>query len=190
MYSRNVLGISVAAALLLSLGGASAQQQQRPPQQPQQAQPQKPMKELILGDWTLLLVDGINADNTHTPLFGPNPDGINIFMPDGRFSVTVMRTINRPKFASNNRLMGTADENKAVTQGTLAFFGTYNVDEANKTLTLRIEASTYPNVEGQKQTWKISEITDEVMTIDLPIAQSTTPQGGFTSIETIWKKLK
>jgi hypothetical protein len=32
---------------------------------------------------------------------------------------------------------GTADENKAVAQGTISYFGTYSVDEAGKTINLR-----------------------------------------------------
>jgi hypothetical protein len=56
------------------------------------------------------------------------------------------------KIASNNRLAGTAEDNKAIVAGTLALFGTYSVDEAKKTLTFNIEASTFPNAEGTVQT--------------------------------------
>jgi len=40
------------------------------------------------------------------------------------------------KFAANNRLQGTADDNKAAAQGTISTYGTYSVDEAKKTYTL------------------------------------------------------
>jgi hypothetical protein len=50
-----------------------------------------------------------------------------------------------PNFASGNRSSGTADENKAAVEGTLAHFGTYVVDEADKSLTLQIERATFPN---------------------------------------------
>ena len=75
---------------------------------------QKSLKELLVGAWTLLLVDGKNADGTQVPLYGPNPIGSLIFTSNGRFSVQVMRTINRPPFASNNRDTGTAEQNKAA----------------------------------------------------------------------------
>ena len=45
-----------------------------------------------------------------------------------------------PKFASNNRQAGTPEENKAFVQGSLAYFGTYSVDEAAKTVTVHIES--------------------------------------------------
>jgi hypothetical protein len=43
------------------------------------------------------------------------------------------------KFASNNRQNGTDAENKAVVQGALAYYGTYEVDESNKSLIMRIK---------------------------------------------------
>lgn len=177
MYRRDVLGISVAAALVLAPGCALAQQ--------------KSVKDQLVGAWTLLLVDGVDAEGMHHPLFGPNPEGQSLFTPDGHYSVAVMRTSNRPRFASNNRDTGTADENKAAVQGALAYFGTYTIDGAGKTLVERIEGSTFPNADGTRQTWSVSEITDEVMTITLPIAQSSVPgAGGYKTIEVIWKKLK
>jgi hypothetical protein len=176
MYRRDFLGISIAAALVLLPGGALAQQ--------------KSIKDQLVGAWTLLLIDGIDAEGLHHPLYGPNPEGMIIYTPNGRYAVEIMRTINRPRFASNNRGTGTAEENKAAVQGALAYFGSYTVDEAGKMLFQRIEGSTFPNAEGARQGLKVLEITDEVVTVDLPIAQSSIPAGGFTIIESIWKKTK
>ena len=58
-----------------------------------------------------------------------------------------MRVINRGPFASNNRDAGTAEENKAVSQGTISHFGTYTVDEGGKTLSFHVEGSSFPNWE-------------------------------------------
>ena len=43
---------------------------------------------------------------------------------NGRFSITVVRS-DLPKFASNNRMSGTRDENTAIVQGGITYFGTY-----------------------------------------------------------------
>jgi len=48
---------------------------------------------------------------------------------------------------------------RAIVHGTLALFGTYTVDEAKKTLTFNITASTYPNQEGTSQTRTIDKLT-------------------------------
>src|SRR4051812_48576303 len=110
--------LQTTAVTAFSLGvfaiAATAQQQQRPAQQP--PPPPKPMKELIVGSWTPLLVDDVDADGTRSPIYGPNPKGMLMFSPDGRYSLQIMRDI-RPKFAANSRLKGTADENKAVIGG-------------------------------------------------------------------------
>ena len=73
----------------------------------------------------------------------------------GRFVWLITRP-NRQKFASGRRDQGTADENKATVQGSLAYAGRYAIDD--RTLILKIEASTYPNEEGavQKRTFMLS----------------------------------
>ena len=115
-----------AIALMLPGSGQAQNAQQRPPAAEQKAPPgpPKPMKEAIVGTWSLLIDDAVKADGTHAPNFGPNPIGVAMFGADGHFSVTITRA-GRPKFASNNRTTGTADENKAVVTGSNAFFGTY-----------------------------------------------------------------
>ena len=171
---------------MLLPAGALAQQQQLPSSQPQQS-----IKSLLPGAWNLLLIDGIDGEGINHPLYGPNPEGIAMYSANGYVAVEIMRSINRPHFASGNRDKGTTDENATTVQGTLAYYGTYTVDEAGKTLTEHVEGSTFPNFEGVKRAIKIVQITDEVMTLELPITQSTTPgQGGYKTIQVIWKKLK
>jgi len=166
MNRRSTLGVAVIAAFALMLPVQSHAQnaQQRPPgapeakAPPQPAQPPKPWKEAIVGSWSLLMDDAVKADGTHQPNFGPNPEGMAIFSADGHFVVAFTR-VGRPKFASNNRQTGTADEYKAAMAGSNAFFGTYTVDEPSKTLTMRISGATYPNLEGTTQKRTITSLT-------------------------------
>jgi hypothetical protein len=163
MYRRRTLHIVTLAALglMLPVSGHAQTAQQPPPaaQKPATpAAPPKSMKEAIIGSWSLLIDDAVKPDGTHAPNFGPNPAGLAMFGSDGHFSVQIART-GRPKFASNSRTTGTADENKAAIAGSNAFFGTYAVNEADKTLTLRIEASSYPNLEGTVQKRTITSLT-------------------------------
>src|SRR5580704_14104857 len=111
---HRVFVISGMAALGLALLPAVAvgQQQQRPaPPAAAQAQPEKPLKDAVVGTWALLIDDGVKADGTHVANFGPNPEGQLILTPDGHYSLQIARTVNRPKFASNSRTNGTAEEN-------------------------------------------------------------------------------
>jgi len=71
----------------------------------------KTAKEQFVGSWTLVsLTAGEGADQTLP--YGPNPKGTMMVDANGRFSITVLRS-DLPKLASNNRMTGTADENKA-----------------------------------------------------------------------------
>jgi Lipocalin-like domain len=155
----SVAALAVFGLVMSPVSGQAQNAQQRPPAAEQKpAAPPKSMKEAIVGTWSLLIDDAVKPDGTHTPNFGPNPIGIAMFSADGHFSVTFTRA-GRPKFASNNRTTGTADENKAVVAGSNAFFGTYTLSEADKTLTFRVEGSTYPNLEGTTQKRTITSLT-------------------------------
>jgi hypothetical protein len=165
MNRRSTLGIlAIATSLMLPLSSQAQQpapaapQPKGPPPAAAPAAPPKPMKEAIVGSWSLLIDDAVKADGTHVPNFGPNPEGIAIFSADGHFAVTITR-VGRPKFASNSRATGTAEENKAAMAGANAFFGTYSVDEPSKTLTMRISGATYPNLEGTTQKRIITSLT-------------------------------
>jgi lipocalin-like protein len=174
MDRRHLLEIMATAGLGFVIVGSGAVAQQ------------KSIKEQLVGAWTLLLADGIQPDGTHVPAFGPNPVGILIFTSNGRYSLQIMRVVNRAPFASKDRDSGTADENKAVAQGTISHFGTYTVDEAGKAIVLHIEGSSFPNWENTNQQRLVTAITDEVLTYTNP----TPPAQGFTHTELAWRKAK
>jgi len=123
------------------------------------AQPTKSMREQLVGTWDFMIAEITAANGTKTLPFGDKPKGQIIFTADGHFS-QVHVSGGLPRIASNNRLAGTDADNRAIVQGTLAFFGTYTVDEAKKTLTFNITASTYPNAEGTSQTRTIDKLTE------------------------------
>ena len=123
-------------------------------------QPAKSDKERFIGVWTLVSLTSGEGANQTMP-YGPNPKGTMMADANGRFSITVVRS-DLPKFASNNRMSGTPEENKAIVQGIIAYFGTYSIDEATHVLTVNIEGSTFPNFAGGTQTRILSFDGDEV----------------------------
>ena len=118
-----------------------------------------------------------------TGSYDPNPRGILIFTPQGRYSLTLMKQ-SLPKFAGNTRLQGSADENKAVVQGSISHFGRYELSDGGKTLTLIIEASTYPNWDGAKQTRPFTVSGD---TLTYKVAA---PSAGGAPGEVVWRRAK
>jgi hypothetical protein len=102
---------------------------------------------LAQGSWILVALYN-ETDGKKTEPYGPNPRGSLLLTPDGRFSMVLMRA-SLPKFASNNRTKGTAEENQAVVHGSVAAVGTYTVSgDKEQTLNLHIEESTFPNWDG------------------------------------------
>jgi hypothetical protein len=102
----------------------------------------------IVGTWEWLSVENTTGDGVTIQPFGPKPGGQLSFDTSGRFFWLITRP-GRAKFASRKRDQGTADENKATVQGSLAYVGTYAI--SGNTLILKIDASTYPNEEGAEQ---------------------------------------
>ena len=105
-----------------------------------------------------------------------------ILTSDGRVTLIVLNP-DVPKFASNSRTTGTAEENKAAVQGALAYFGSYTANDADKTWRVHIEGSTFPNWTGNSQE-RTFAINGEELTI-------TNPKGSTGASSTVvWKRLK
>ncbi len=123
---------------------------------------QKTLREQVVGTWTYVSVDNIGPDGSRVPLFGPNPRGVAIFDENGRYALMTSRA-GMPKFASNNRNEGTAQEYKDVVQGSISHFGRYTVNDAEKTITFHIDTSTFPNWNGVEQKRPFTLTGNELM---------------------------
>src|SRR3954463_5511038 len=144
------------------------------------AQP-KSLKEHLIGTWILVSNIVERQDGTKTNQFGPNPKGILIFAPDGHFA-TMNARADLPTLASANRSRATPEENKAVVEGSLAYYGTYSVSDSEKIITVHVEGSTFANQVGTVQKRLITSITSDEMKFTNPAATS----GG--SIQLVWKR--
>jgi hypothetical protein len=133
----------------------------------------------LAGTWSLISVTYEQNGKTTQP-YGANPKGIQMFGSDGRV-VVVIASPDLPKFASNNRAEGTAEENKAVVQGSLAYFGTYKADD--KSYSLQIEGSTFPNWAETSQKRAFAIKGDEL------IVSNTASSTGLAST-VVWRRVK
>jgi hypothetical protein len=169
MNRRNALALSTTALLCLGLalpGAALAQQ--------------KSLKEQLTGTWTIISNDNVAADGTKRQLFGANPKGVLVLAANGQYTQIIVSP-DVPKFKINNRLEGTAEENKAAVHGTTATFGTWSVDEASKTVTVRNEGGMFPNQTGT-ETKRSVTVTGDQLKVSNP-----GPAAGGRS-ESVWKR--
>jgi Lipocalin-like domain len=143
----------------------------------------KTAKERLLGAWTLVsLTAGEEADQTFP--YGANPKGSMMVDANGRFMITVVRS-DLPQFASNNRVTATPDEATAVVQGSIAYYGSYSIDEATRVITVNVEGSTFPNFTGGTQTRILSFNGDDEVTYLNP-----TPSHGGAPAKVTYRRAK
>lgn len=122
---------------------------------------QRSLAEQVTGTWRYVAVDIVHPDGTRTPLYGPNPQGLAMFDGHGHYLLMTSRA-DLPRFGSSDRAKGTDDENRAVVHGVIAHFGTYAVNEAERTIVFNIEGSTFPNWNGTTQRRPVSVHDDEL----------------------------
>ncbi len=175
--SRNIL---LGSALFAALGAAtlavsSFSQQSKP-------QTQNKVQNKVLGTWRMVSAQ-IDPDGKNQLPYGSAPNGLLAFTADMHF-VEVLTDSTLPKFASDERGQGTAQENRAVMDATLGLFGTYSVDENGEFSGNRVTGSTFPNWIGDVRT---REQLKMVVTGDRMVETFTRPEG--TEIKIVWKRV-
>ena len=140
---------------------------------------QRSLKEQLVGTWAYVSSNAKLPDGS--PMWGASPKGLFIITAEGHFSWQVFRS-DRPNFA--NRLTASPNEAKATMRGSLAYFGTYSVNEADKTIVFKTGGSTFPHSEGETIKRVITTLTAD----DLIYTNPATTTGA--RIEAVWKRLK
>jgi hypothetical protein len=155
MHRHSLINMSVMTVVGLGLlsGNALAQQ--------------KSLKEQLVGTWTLASVVEVYQDGRKENPWGPAVKGAVSF--DGNGKVLLM-------------IIGAdlpAPSGKPQESGRMvvAYFGTYAVDEAAKTVTYTAERATNSNFDGLARKASVTLNGDELLQTSASI---TTPQGTFT----------
>jgi hypothetical protein len=123
-------------------------------------------KDSIVGRWTLMIADDVGKEGNKVPGFGPLPNGTATFGNDGRYSLELMSSSGK--------------------QPSLSCSGTYTLDDAAKTLTLRVDQSSTSSWRGTTQTGKLNFLTSDYLgwTQSTPLVASP----DFTGAELIWRR--
>ena len=174
MNLRHGLAFAALACVVVVLRVGAATSQQSP----------APAQGQFVGTWSLVSIHYVEKDGRKVEPFGPGAKGLLYFDADGRFATQVMAA-NRPRFASNNRMIGTPEENAAVSQRVVAYFGTYTIDPLNQILTLHIEQSSFPNWNGTDQQRKFAFKNDE-----LRYTAASSTANPAESAELVWKRAR
>jgi Transposase DDE domain group 1/Lipocalin-like domain len=141
------------------------------------------LKDQLVGTWIYVSSTAKRDDGSNVPR--PSLQGAVTYTGDGRFHFIVTRT-DAPKYASGDLARPSPDEAMAIASGgSIAYTGTYTVDENSKTIHVSIETSTFPNLVGApNQRRIITSITADEMKFTNPRTLA-----GLT-LEIVWKRAK
>jgi len=142
----------------------------------------KTLEQELVGTWTIV-ADTFEGGGNKIEVFGPHPKGSMILGADGHFAVVITRG-DVARFAANNRMKGTPEENAAAVQGGIGYFGTWTVNEGEKALVLHVDSSTYPNWIGSEQKRIVQIQGDEMHAIN------PTPSVGTGTAQVVWRRAK
>ncbi|WP_158231362.1 lipocalin-like domain-containing protein [Bradyrhizobium sp. C9] len=137
------------------------------------------LKDQLVGTWTLLSWEQKKGDGTKIERYGAAPKGTAFFDAGGRYIITVMRS-DRAKYASNTLWQGTPAENKETADGTITYFGTYSANEADSSIAIHVEGSSFPNWNGTEQKRFVAIAADQLTLTVRP------PAGDI--VDVIWKR--
>jgi hypothetical protein len=168
MNRRTILSICTMTTMALAMmpGSATAQQ--------------KSLKEQLVGTWMLV-------SNETTPLNGTkrqiaNPKGILMLDAGGRYALFTARG-DRPKYKSAGA--PTTEEIAATVRDYVAGnFGTWSVNETDKTFTRRYDAALNPNNEGTEVKAAVSVSGDELR------LTTVAPGGSGTRTDSVYRRAK
>jgi hypothetical protein len=138
----------------------------------------KSLAKQLAGSWTVISHEAVRPDGSRVPVYGANPKGIAMFDLGGHFIISVMRA-DRASFGIDHPAQGTPEENKMTSKGTMTYFGTYAVREAERIIDIHIEASSFPNWNGADQTRGFA-IDGDVLTLTVAAL------GGHAEVK--WKR--
>jgi Lipocalin-like domain len=125
----------------------------------------------------------VRPDGSKGYLFGTNPKGIHTFDPGGHFTVIFMRP-DLPKISSGDQTKVTPEEAQAISTGAISVFGTYTLNEADKTLSLHIDGTTLVNLYGIPQKRLVISANED----EIKLRNPTAVGGGY--IDLILKRAK
>jgi hypothetical protein len=140
------------------------------------------LKEQLVGTWTLVSSDQVRPDGTKLRQFGSDPKGINVFDANDRFFVMIASADNL-QIASNGRSHTNFEEDGLIVES-IAYYGTYTVNEEANVINLHLDASTFANQVGTDQKRTITSLTADELKYSSPAAISG------VQVHQVWKRAK
>jgi hypothetical protein len=176
------LGLLILASICFAQAGKEKKETEGPTAETQTAKPKSAGASRFVGAWKLVAIEGQQV---------PKRDRVGLIMYDttGHMAVQIM-PLDRPKFASGNRLQGTQDEIKATFNGYAAYFGPYEVNEAEGIVIHHLEGSIFPNEVGGDNIRYYEFSGDRLTLIPTSMIDGKLTQKSSATVRLIWERVK
>jgi lipocalin-like protein len=178
----SVLGLLILASICLAQAGKEKQEAKGPTAKTQAANAKSAIISRFVGTWKLLAIEVQQV---------PKRDWAGLLMYDktGHMAAQVM-PVDRPKFASGNRFLGTPEEIKAAFDWYAAYFGPYEVNEAEGVVIHHVKGSIFPNEVGRDNI-RYYEFSGDRLTLTLTnIADGKLTPKSSAAARVIWERVK
>ena len=126
----------------------------------------------LVGTWTLVAMEGRRASGAVFHPWGTDVRGRLTYDAGGLVALQIARA-GSTRFASDDLEAGTPEEVQRAFDGHHAWFGRFEAAPDGASVIHRIEASLFPNWEGQEQRRLVTLSGDELVLRSLPL-----PYGG------------
>jgi hypothetical protein len=141
---------------------------------------ERSLRDQLVGTWVYVSSTGKREDGSDVQR--PSLRGAATYTADGHFHFITTRT-DTPKYASNDTGRPSPEEAMAVASGSIAYTGTYTVDETSKTIHANIETSTFANLVGAPNQRRI---VTSISADEMRFVNPRTPSG--VTLEFLWKR--
>lgn len=139
-------------------------------------------REQLIGTWIYVSSTAKREDGSG--IQRPSLQGAVTYTADGHFHFITTATGDM-KYASNDPTRPSPDEAMATASSSIAYAGTYSLDESTNTIILNIETSTFPNLVGAPDQRRV---VTSVSTDDMTFTNPRNPAG--VTLEFVWKRAK
>ena len=138
----------------------------------------------FIGTWRLVSSEFRRSDDTIVYPYGDDAIGLLIYAATGHMVVQLLRA-HRPLFAAGDPYRGTPEEIKAAFEGYIAYFGSYEVNEAEGVVTHHVHGASFPNWIGGDQQRFFEFAGNQLILSTPPILAGTSTMTGVL----IWERV-
>ena len=178
----SVLGLLVLASICFAQADKEKQETKGPRATTQTAKAKSAITSKFVGAWKLLAIEGQQI---------PKRDWAGLLMYDatGHMAAQVI-ALDRPKFASGDRRQGSQEEIKAAFDGYAAYFGPYEVNEAEGVVIHHVKGSIFPNEVGRDNIRYYEFSGDRLTLIPTNMVEGKLAPKSSATFRLIWERMK